>query len=156
MNNLLIFFAFPIATIIISAILQKILKCPIAVAAFVFAVFIIVTFAAFDETFLIATLVYTVIALITAFIVKLTCRNNNNDDNQSLCERLETISLNLANSNNGNNNNNNCNNSLSEALEAISDNNNDNNCNCNSNNSGNSNCGCGCNNRYRSYRYRRF
>jgi len=151
MNNLLIFFAFPIATIIIAAILQKILRSPLAVAGFVFAIFLIVTFAVFDEMFLIATLVYTIIALITAFIVKLTCRNNNNEDNQSLCERLEEIALNLANSNNGNNN---CNNSLSEALEAISNNDNENNCNCNNNNNGNSNCGC--NNRYRSYRTRRF
>lgn len=83
MNNLLIFFAFPIAVIIISAILQKILKCPIAVAALVFAIFLIVTFAVFDETFLIATLAYTILAFITAFIVKLICESNNNDNNNN-------------------------------------------------------------------------
>ena len=33
MNTLLIFFALPIAVIIVSAILQKVLKCPLAVAA---------------------------------------------------------------------------------------------------------------------------
>ena len=38
MNILLIFFAFPIAVIIISAILQKLLNSPIAVAAFIFAI----------------------------------------------------------------------------------------------------------------------
>jgi hypothetical protein len=78
--NLLIYFAFPIATIIISAILQKILKNPIAVAALTFAIFLVVTFAAFDETFLIATLAYTVISLITAFIVSQINNNNDNDD----------------------------------------------------------------------------
>ena len=55
MNLLLIFFAFPIAVIIISVILQKLLKNPILVAAFIFAIFIVITFADFDETFLIAT-----------------------------------------------------------------------------------------------------
>lgn len=107
MNNLLIFFAFPIATIIISAILQKILRCPIAVASFSFAVFIIVTFSAFDETFLIATLAYTIIALITACVVQLICRNQNTD-NQDLCDRLQRIVSNLSNSNNDENSNCSC------------------------------------------------
>ena len=44
MNILLIFFALPIAVIIISIALQKILKNPILVAAIIFAVFLIVTF----------------------------------------------------------------------------------------------------------------
>lgn len=83
MNTLLIFFALPIAVIIISAILQKILKSPIAVAALIFAIFLVVTFAAFDETFLIATLAYTILALITALIVNLLCNgNDSNDDDE--------------------------------------------------------------------------
>ena len=88
MNTLLIFFAFPIAVIIISAILQKVLNNPIAVAALIFAIFLIVTFAAFDETFLIATLIYTIIALITALIVKFICNSNNNNN---ICELLNCI-----------------------------------------------------------------
>ena len=44
-NILLIFFALPIATIIISIALQKILKNPALVAAVIFAIFLIVTFA---------------------------------------------------------------------------------------------------------------
>ena len=40
MNILLIFFALPIATIIISIALQKILRCPILVAAIIFAIFL--------------------------------------------------------------------------------------------------------------------
>ena len=83
MDILLIFFAFPIAVIIISAILQKILKSPIAVAALIFAVFLIVTFTAFDETFLIATLAYTLIALITASIVNFLKRDCENEQNLS-------------------------------------------------------------------------
>ena len=81
MNTLLIFFAFPVAVIIISAILQKLIKNPIAVAALIFAIFLIVTFAAFDVTFLIATLVYTILALITALIVRYICESNNNNNN---------------------------------------------------------------------------
>ena len=48
MNILLIFFALPIATIIVSIALQKILKCPPLVAAIVFAIFLIVTFFIFN------------------------------------------------------------------------------------------------------------
>ena len=98
MNTLLIFFAFPIAVIIISAIMQKVLKNPIAVASLVFAIFLIVTFAVFDETFLIATLIYTIIAFITALIINFICQINNSETN------LNTVS-NLVNNNNSNCNN---------------------------------------------------
>lgn len=73
MNILLIFFAIPIAVIIVSAILQKVLKSPIAVAALIFAIFLVVTFAIGDITWLIATLAYTVLSLITTIIVKIIC-----------------------------------------------------------------------------------
>ena len=53
MNTLLIFFAFPIAIIILSIILEKLLNCPLAVAATFFAIFLVITFAVFDATFLI-------------------------------------------------------------------------------------------------------
>ena len=42
--NLLIFFALPLATIIISIALQKMLKCPFLVAGIIFAIFLVVTF----------------------------------------------------------------------------------------------------------------
>ena len=74
MNTLLIFFALPIATIIISIALQKILKCPALVAAIIFAIFLIVTFIVGNLIFLVATIVYTIIAFITAAIVWLICR----------------------------------------------------------------------------------
>lgn len=143
MNTLLIFFAFPIAVIIISAILQKLLKNPFAVAALIFAIFLIVTFAAFDETFLIATLAYTLLALITALIVKFICESNNNNNNacdilrnvledNDLCECLRNILNNTDNNN-------------TASLNTISDILNTNNGNNNSSNS----CGCS---RYRRYR----
>ena len=142
MNTLLIFFALPIAVIIISAILQKLLKNPIAVAAFIFAIFLIVTFAAFDETFLIATLAYTLLALITALIVKFICESNNKNNN--LCDILSNILGNndlcecLRNILNNNDNNNEANlNTVSDILSA------------NNNNSNNNSCGCS---RYRRYR----
>ena len=69
MNILLIFFALPIATIIISIALQKIFKCPILVASIIFAIFLIVTFVIGSLEFLIAAIVYTIISYITAVIV---------------------------------------------------------------------------------------
>lgn len=74
MNILLLFFALPIAVIILSIVLQKILKCPILVAGVVFAIFLIVTFAINDINFLVATIIYTILAVITAFITMLICR----------------------------------------------------------------------------------
>ena len=49
--GLLLFFALPVATIILAVVLQKILKCPILVAATFFAIFLIVAFAIFDSSF---------------------------------------------------------------------------------------------------------
>lgn len=86
MNILLIFFALPIATIIISIALQKIFKCPPLVAAIIFAIFLIVTFIIGSLEFLIATIIYTIISYITAVIVCILTRilnrlgNNNNCD----------------------------------------------------------------------------
>ena len=107
MNNLLIFFAFPIAVIIVSIILQKLLNNPLLVASLIFAVFLIITFAAFDETFLIATLAYTILSFITALIIKIIC--NNNEDNNGICNCLNNIlsdNTSTQNTNNTRNDNN--------------------------------------------------
>ena len=139
MDTLLIFFALPIAVIIISAILEKLLKCPIAVASLIFAIFLVVTFAVFDETFLIATLVYTIIAFITALIVHIIkCRHNNE---QNICDLLETLLRNIQNNENDNNEN------ICDTVEDLLGNNNSN------NNTNSNNCNCGCN-RYGRYRRR--
>ncbi len=106
MSDLLIFFALPIATIILSAVLQKILRSPLAVAAVAFAIYLIVTFAIGDETFLIATLAYTIIAFITALIVEIICKCRNNHTN-TLCDTIEEVTESI-NENNNNTNNNGC------------------------------------------------
>ena len=74
MNVLLLFFALPLATIIISIALQKILKSQALVAGIIFSIFLIVTFAIGNLNFLIATIIYTLISYITAVLVNLICR----------------------------------------------------------------------------------
>ena len=71
---LLIFFAIPLAVIIFSIALQKILKCPALVAGIIFAIGIIVTFIISNLIFLVATLIYTLISYITAVITCLIIR----------------------------------------------------------------------------------
>lgn len=74
MFDLLLYFALPIATIILAIVLQKLINSPILVAATAFAIYLIVTFAAFDESFLIFALVYTILAYIAAVITQIiTC-----------------------------------------------------------------------------------
>lgn len=74
MNTLLLFFALPVATILLAIVLQKILKCPILVAITFFAIYLIVAFSAFDATFLVFAIVYAILAYITAVLVKFICR----------------------------------------------------------------------------------
>lgn len=85
MNILLIFFALPIAVIIISIALQRILKCPVLVAAIIFAIFLIVTFVVNNLNFLIAAIVYAIISFITAFITCIVCRFLNRIGNECGC-----------------------------------------------------------------------
>lgn len=75
MNTLLlIFFAIPIAVIIVSIALQKIFKCPFLVAAIIFAIFLVITFIVGNLIFLVATIAYTILAFTTAVITKIICR----------------------------------------------------------------------------------
>ena len=131
MNTLLIYLAFPIAVIIFSIVLEKLLNNPIIVAALIFAAFLVVTFAAFDENFLIATFAYTVLSFITALITKLLSEREENEHN--LWDMLEQA---LANNSE--------NNSVCDTVENFLGNN-------TNNNSNTSNCGCGCN-RYRRWK----
>ena len=71
--GLLLFFALPVATIILAVVLQKILKCPILVADTFFAIYLIVAFAIFDSSFLIFVIVYTILAYISAHLTRLIC-----------------------------------------------------------------------------------
>lgn len=68
MNTILLFFALPIATIILAIVVEKIIRCPVLTAATFFAIFLIVAFAVFDASFLIFVIAYTIIAFITAVI----------------------------------------------------------------------------------------
>ncbi len=109
MNTLLIFFALPVATVILSIVLQKILKNPLLVAATFFAIYLIVTFAFFDASFLVFAILYTILAYVTAVLTRWVCRllrmlENQNNCNCRIVERPITInntspcnSVNLAN-----------------------------------------------------------
>ncbi len=121
--DLLLFFALPVATIILAVVLQKILKCPILVAATFFAIFLIVAFAAFDATFLIFAIIYTLLAFITAVITKFICEtfgrngifirninaNNINTNTLSANEIINNDDDDDDNDNDNNNNNGGCN-----------------------------------------------
>ncbi len=110
MDTLLIFFALPLATIIISIALQKIFNNPLLVAAIIFAIFLIVTFVIADLNFLVATIVYTIIAFITAALVQLVCRlircfkrqcNNNEDEDETESDNVDNESGWSCNNQNG-------------------------------------------------------
>ena len=73
MDLLLLFFAIPLAIIILSVVLQKVLNCPWLVAATFFAIFLVVTFVIGDIRLLVLTIIYTIIAYITALILKFIC-----------------------------------------------------------------------------------
>ena len=151
---LLIFFAIPLAVIIFSIALQKLLKCPALVAGIIFAIGVIITFIIGNLIVLAATLVYTLISYITALITCLICRFFNRDhdnccrrnrcwDNNNNENDLLTISSRCQN--NGNDDlltiNSSCANGNTNNLLTISSNNNGRNCCCN--NDDNNNCGCG-------------
>ena len=110
MNVLLVYFAIPVATIILSAIFETFINCPIKVAGIFFSIFIVVSAAlggAIELFF--ATIIYTIISFITAFIVCLIlgrCRyncyfgkfNNNSgdiltDDYSEKCDCNHEVSL---------------------------------------------------------------
>ena len=155
MNILLIFFALPIATIIISIALQKILKCPLLVAAIIFSIFLIVTFVVGNLNFLVAAIIYAIISFITAFLTCLICRflntynsnirrcccGNNNSNNARRQNDLLTISSSCRNNGNGELltiSSNGCNGNVNDLL-TINSNCKNNNCNCNDSCSDNSN-----------------
>ena len=96
--NLFIFFALPLATILLAIVLQKILRSPILVAITFFAVYLIVAFAAFSDTLaeaLIAAIIYSIIAYITAYIVMIICRFKHRFCNCSRGENNNTSSSDL-------------------------------------------------------------
>ena len=108
MNNLLLFFAIPVATIIFSIVLQKILNSPLLVSATAFAIFLLITFSVFDESFLVFAILYTILSLITALLFRFICCLVQNSNNQCL-EGLNSICSNISNNaENDENDSNNC------------------------------------------------
>lgn len=95
--DILTFIVLPIATIILAFVLQKLLRVPILTALTFFAIYLILAYTVFDNTFLINTIVYTVLAYIAALIAEYIYTN---------CKlRRLCCNFNSNNSNNSNNNN---------------------------------------------------
>lgn len=103
MNIVLIFFVLPLAVIILSCVLQRIIRCPILVAATFFAIFLILTYTVFGESFLIFTIIYTILSYISAILCECLsrCRRNNscyvscnNNENDVSTVSSEPVKLN--------------------------------------------------------------
>lgn len=131
--DLLLFFAIPVATILLSIVWQKIVRSPFLVAITAFAIFLIFVYSV-DSNLLILAVAYTILAFLAAIITKFICENfNRNGIIRNL--QAENIQANNIETNN-----------LSTNSFNVDGDNSDNN-----NNNGN----CSCNNRYytgRSYR----
>lgn len=122
MNILLFFFSIPIAIIIISIALERVLDCPVLVAAITFAVLLVIATVLESTTFLIAVIIYTIISFLAAWISKYICKyirnlrvccsNNLNNCNNNVLTVNGRVNI-AHETNNNNNNNNNCNNNNS-------------------------------------------
>lgn len=88
MNNLLLFFAFPVSISILSIIFETIIHWPIKVAGITFSILLIITFSISDETFLIFTILYTLLSYIVAWITRQWCQNQNNNSRENAIEEL--------------------------------------------------------------------
>lgn len=120
MNLLLLLFALPIATIILASVLETILHSPIKVASIFFAIYLVVAFTAFDATFLIFVIAYTILAYISAVITRIIlrffhCINHDNDDDDSDnnvintdSATINTVNTTVNTQNIGNGNNSSC------------------------------------------------
>ncbi len=89
MNILLIFFAIPVAVIIMSIILEKYMRCPLAVSGLFFSIFLIIAFllGAFPEYF-VMTFVYTIISFVVSYIYERVTLSSVNENNYSCrCRR---------------------------------------------------------------------
>lgn len=156
--NLLIFFALPLATILLAIVFQKVLKSPILVAITFFAIYLIILFALYASGVitnlaegLIAVIIYTIIAFLTAWLVRIInlIREHlfNCDGSQNRSGERES-NCSCGNENNGTQNNDllriscRCNNGSSQDLLTINsdclgtsdDNNSENSCGCSNNN----------------------
>lgn len=85
MNNLLIFFAIPVATIILSVIFETLIRCPFKIAGIAFSIFLITAFSLGGTAeLLVLAIVYTIISFISAYLTAIfENRNDNNCTNQT-------------------------------------------------------------------------
>lgn len=90
MNILLIFFAIPIAIIILSVILETFIKYPIKVAGIFFAIFLVVVFALGGTAELIVlAIAYTILSFIAAYVTSIICCRRNCCNSERRCCRCE-------------------------------------------------------------------
>lgn len=84
-TNLLIFFAIPLAVVVISIALQKVLRNPFLVAGIIFSILLIIVLALFDTIYLIAVVAYTILSFITAILTCLLGRFFRNEFCNGFC-----------------------------------------------------------------------
>lgn len=90
MNSLLIFFALPVATIILAVVLERVWGCYKLVTAFIFAIYLIIVFALFDASYLVYALIYTFLAFVASYLSMVIQRLNqrlDNIENRNCCIR---------------------------------------------------------------------
>ncbi len=108
--DILFFVILPLATILIAIVLQKVLQSPTLVAILAFAIYLILAFTTFTEEFLINVVIYTILAFLTAILVKtiyclinnmgdrITCNDNNENNLRKDISGLENSIDSLENS----------------------------------------------------------
>lgn len=97
-TSLLIFFAIPVAVIVFSIVLQKLLKCPILIASLVFAIFLIVAVVLNNLNVFVLAVAYAILAYLSAIISCLLCNLIRNNPAFAECSNC------CGNNYNGNNN----------------------------------------------------
>lgn len=114
MNIILIFFAISFVVIVISIALEKILNCPILVAAIIFSIILLIAIILLNNILLVASVFFAILAFIVATITCIICRfrrhhkcNDKIDSeenlNSQLIEAIANISTNLNTANNNSN-----------------------------------------------------
>ena len=101
-TNLLIFFAIPLAVVVISIALQKLLDNPFLVAGIIFSILLIIVLAFFDTIYLIAVVAYSVLSFLTAILACMLCRflrnalcnGTCNDNSQNIDNDIITLTNN--------------------------------------------------------------
>ena len=104
--DLLLFFAIPVATILLSIVWQRIIKSPILVAITSFAISILFVYSV-DPSLLIFAIAYTALSFISAVITKIIFYQIESKDLSNFqLDSIETNTLNATNLNIENNNSN--------------------------------------------------